>query len=120
MDLALSEAVPSWLVAARMGGAAPDDVPARRGRRQPVVVRPVARILILIADDEPSLTKYLAALLQTQGFEVEVAGSAQRALDIAIARRKDLDLIVLDLVFKDGPLDRAVCRREGRRPAHGI
>lgn len=63
---------------------------------------------ILLVDDEVSIQRALGPLLQTHGYEVEVAGTGQNALKAAAERPPDL--IVLDLGLPD--LDGSeVCRR---------
>jgi two-component system KDP operon response regulator KdpE len=63
---------------------------------------------ILLVDDEVSIQRSLVPLLQTHGYEVEVAGTGQYALKLAAERPPDL--IVLDLGLPD--LDGTeVCRR---------
>ncbi len=52
---------------------------------------------ILIVEDEPALQETLVYNLTRQGYEVEVVGDGQAALDAA--RRSKMDLIVLDLML---------------------
>ncbi len=54
---------------------------------------------ILIVDDEPYITDVLAAALEFEGFETEVAGTGSQA--IAMAGAGQLDLIVLDVMLPD-------------------
>ncbi len=63
---------------------------------------------ILLVDDEAAIQRSLVPLLQTHGYDVEVAGTGQAALKAAADRPPDL--IVLDLGLPD--LDGTeVCRR---------
>jgi DNA-binding response OmpR family regulator len=57
---------------------------------------------ILVADDDPVAARFVASLLQDQGYEVLVAQDGQHALDLA--QRHRFDLIVSDLVmpYRDG------------------
>jgi two-component system, OmpR family, KDP operon response regulator KdpE len=63
---------------------------------------------ILLVDDEVSIQRSVAPLLQSRGYQVDVAGTGAAALTMAAARPPDL--IVLDLGLPD--LDGTeVCRR---------
>lgn len=63
---------------------------------------------ILLVDDEVSIQRSLTPLLQTHGYEVEIAGTGQYALKLVAEHPPDL--IVLDLGLPD--LDGTeVCRR---------
>jgi two-component system KDP operon response regulator KdpE len=63
---------------------------------------------ILLVDDEVSIQRALAPLLRSRGYEVDVAGTGNDALDTL--RTRPPDLIVLDLGLPD--LDGVeVCRR---------
>ena len=65
-------------------------------------------VKILLADDEPAITRELGPFLQRNGFEVAIARDGDEAL--ALASHFQPDLIVLDVLMPklDG---RAVCRR---------
>ena len=52
---------------------------------------------ILIVDDEPNIVISLEFLLKREGFETEVAGDGEAALE-AVARRRP-DLVVLDVML---------------------
>jgi DNA-binding response OmpR family regulator len=62
---------------------------------------------ILIVEDEASIAEPFARLLEREGFETTVAGTAAAAL--AAARDEPPDLVLLDLVLPDGD-GRDVCR----------
>lgn len=53
---------------------------------------------VLIVDDEPSVVQMLSALLETRGYQVDVANSGQQALSLA---NKKPDIILLDLILPD-------------------
>lgn len=53
---------------------------------------------VLLVDDEKNLTQMLSMLLETRGYNVQIAYSGQEALQKVSA---DLDLIILDLVLHD-------------------
>ena len=59
---------------------------------------PVGRTVLVIEDDGADQAQ-LAQILRSAGYQVEVAGSAQRALEMAAARR--YDAITLDLLLPD-------------------
>ncbi len=62
---------------------------------------------ILIVEDEASIAEPFARLLEREGFETTVAGTAAAALESA--RSEPPDLVLLDLVLPDGD-GRDVCR----------
>ena len=45
--------------------------------------------LILVADDDPQLSRMLTRILQNRGYEVAVAGNGQEGLDKAAVCRPD-------------------------------
>ncbi|HEX6286533.1 MAG TPA: response regulator, partial [Acidimicrobiia bacterium] len=62
---------------------------------------------ILIVEDEPGLADSVRYALETEGFEVDVADSGVKGLDLA--RRGNPDLVLLDLMLPEmSGLD--VCR----------
>ncbi len=67
---------------------------------------------ILVIDDDPSVVKMLSLLLETRGYEVEIASSGEEGLN-KVSRTTDLILLDLVLPDQDG-FD--VCRKlkEGR------
>ena len=62
---------------------------------------------ILLVDDDPSVTQTLAMLLETRGYDVDIACSGREAFEKIT---DTIDLILLDLVLPDrGGFD--ICRR---------
>jgi len=57
------------------------------------------RRLILLVEDEPSITEPLAEALDRDGFDTEVAGTVAEALELA---RREPDLVLLDVMLPDG------------------
>jgi two-component system, OmpR family, response regulator RegX3 len=55
--------------------------------------------LILLVEDETSITEPLAEAIRREGFETDVAGTVAEALELA---RRDPDLVLLDLMLPDG------------------
>ncbi|MBW2528949.1 MAG: response regulator [Deltaproteobacteria bacterium] len=60
---------------------------------------------VLVVDDEPLVRRTSAALLEELGHPVLLAASGQEALEIFQARRREIGLVLLDLVMPemDGP-----------------
>lgn len=54
---------------------------------------------ILVVDDEPEVLAMAREMLQTQGFEVLVAGSAEDALRLAEARPEPIHVLLTDVVM---------------------
>ena len=77
-----------------------------------------AKKQILIVDDEKSITQMLAMLLETRGYQVNIAYSGREAIEIA--NQNNLDLILLDLILPD--LEGfEVCRRlKEEKSTHNI
>jgi DNA-binding response OmpR family regulator len=57
------------------------------------------RRLILLVEDERSITEPLAEALDRDGFDTEVAGTVGEALELA---KRDPDLVLLDVMLPDG------------------
>ena len=76
-------------------------------------VRPGAGRRILVADDDPIVRRFLAALLADAGYEVTVAEDGEQALQKI--RETKPEMIILDLVmpYRDGC---DVCREARRNP----
>jgi EAL domain-containing protein (putative c-di-GMP-specific phosphodiesterase class I)/CheY-like chemotaxis protein len=71
---------------------------------------------VLVVDDEQAVSKTLSLLLQTRGYEVDVAGTGGQALEKALNKP---DIVLLDLLLPDMPgFD--VCRklRENKNTKH--
>ncbi|MGH2976683.1 MAG: response regulator transcription factor [Solirubrobacterales bacterium] len=62
---------------------------------------------ILFVEDEPSISEPFSQALRREGFEAIVAGTAERALELADLLEPDLVLLDLNLPDRDG---RDVCR----------
>jgi two-component system, OmpR family, KDP operon response regulator KdpE len=63
---------------------------------------------ILLVDDEVSIQRAVGPLLQSRGYEIDVAGTGRDALRIASEHRPDLIVLDLGLPDVEGP---EVCRR---------
>jgi PAS domain S-box-containing protein len=63
----------------------------------PTPVAPSGTETVLVVEDEPSLRTLVATMLETKGYEVVVAESAEEAVDFA--RQERIDLILTDLVM---------------------
>ena len=57
------------------------------------------RRLILLVEDERSITEPLAEALDRDGFDTEIAGTVAEALELA---RREPDLVLLDVMLPDG------------------
>ncbi len=55
---------------------------------------------ILVVDDEPSIRKYLATLLEVDGYEVEAVVSGQEAIEKVQGGDRP-DFIILDVLMPD-------------------
>lgn len=60
----------------------------------------MARLRILVVEDDPAIREVLVDALEFEGFDVLEAGTYAAGLDIAI--RTPCDLVLLDLVLPDG------------------
>jgi two-component system, cell cycle sensor histidine kinase and response regulator CckA len=60
---------------------------------------------ILVVDDEPSIRRMLALVLQERGFAVLTAEGGQQALSMSRAHHGEIDLLVSDVTMPemDGP-----------------
>lgn len=56
---------------------------------------------ILITDDEKNIRTTLNYCLSAEGFEVEVAADGQEALNMILEKKKNYDLILLDIKMPD-------------------
>ena len=60
---------------------------------------------VLVVDDEPSVRRMIAAVLEQQGYFVLIADSGSHALSVSRAYHGEIDLLVSDVVMPlmDGP-----------------
>jgi len=58
--------------------------------------------MILIVEDEPAISGFMAALLSTHQYRVQVAGTGERALSLASSHSPDLLLLDMGLPDMDG------------------
>jgi len=56
---------------------------------------------ILVVDDERSMREFLEIMLQAEGYEVELADSGRKAIDLV--RRRSFDMVITDIRMK--PVD---------------
>jgi two-component system cell cycle sensor histidine kinase/response regulator CckA len=54
---------------------------------------------VLIVDDEPSLLRFMAAILQAAGYEVLLADGGDEALAFCEARASGIDLMISDVAM---------------------
>jgi DNA-binding response OmpR family regulator len=57
---------------------------------------------ILVADDDPTIRRFIATLLGDRGYEIHEAPDGEQAAQLAIRVRPDLMLLDLIMPFKDG------------------
>jgi diguanylate cyclase (GGDEF)-like protein len=60
----------------------------------------VPRVRLLAVDDDPSYLSYLRLILNRRGFDVEIAGDADSAVD-RIRQHTDIALVLVDLAMPD-------------------
>lgn len=77
---------------------------------------PAATLSVLVADDEPLITSFIAKGLTAQGYLVETVHTGAAAL--ARAADPDIDLVILDLGLPD--MDGAEVLRRLRRTGVGV
>ena len=83
---------------AGLGGPKPlGPVPVERRDRE--IPRAERRPRVLVVDDEPQVRSMIGSTLDRQGFEVELAPSGRRALDLLDASA--FDLVLTDIVMQD-------------------
>ena len=70
---------------------ASEESPATKGAGDPPPTR------VLVADDEPQVRRYLAAVLKQAGYDVWEAEDGRKAVQLALSER--VDLVVTDLVM---------------------
>lgn len=81
-----------------LGLPATDGVPAASRRVSDVVPRPEC---VLLIDDEPAVRLVTQKLLAELGRRVVTAECGQRGIDLFVERRRDIDLVLLDLTMPD-------------------
>ena len=101
--------IPAWRAAALDGEGNPrlvlDPGGARRGRARPrpgEQEAPAPRAPILVIDDSLTTRMLEQSILESAGYEVDVAVSAEEALDKARARRFGLFLVDVEMPGMDG------------------
>jgi two-component system cell cycle sensor histidine kinase/response regulator CckA len=72
------------------------EIPAP-GPEEPPAARPGGRILLV--DDEPTLRRLGRDFLNGNGYQVQVAGDCEQALDWFRQRPAEVDLVILDLIL---------------------
>lgn len=72
---------------------------------------------VLVVEDEPSLRDMLRAVLERYGFEVEEAVSGGDAEEVVESLERWPDLIVSDVLLRDGLGTETVARLRARRPS---
>lgn len=65
----------------------------------PVVPPHLANPRLLLVDDDPILRDTVGALLQTEGFQVQAAGSAEEAFPLLRLAAPPFDFVITDLVM---------------------
>ena len=56
---------------------------------------------VLVVDDDPAIRKWVAALLEEQGYAVVTAGSGLEAMHLARCQTYSFDLVLSDYVMAD-------------------
>ena len=69
---------------------------------------------IVVADDDPIVIKFLAAIFQDEGFEVRTADDGEKALKVIGEGRPDLVILDLVMPYHDGF---EICQRIRSNPA---
>ena len=60
------------------------------------------RARILVVDDDPQIRRVMRTTLESQGYEIEEAGSAEKALEFVQSEKYDLILLDINLPGKTG------------------
>ncbi len=63
-------------------------------------LRPARAVQVLLAEDEPHIRRVLTSLLESAGFEVQVARNGREALDHLLSERP-FDLVLSDLMMPE-------------------
>ncbi len=96
------------LVAPKNGGAIPTD----DGLRAHTGLRKMARILVV--DDEAHVRSMIGATLERRGFDVQMASCGRDAM--AMLEENSFDLVLTDIVMKDGNGIALLERMHGQQP----
>lgn len=68
---------------------------------------------VMVVDDEPSIRRLVASLLRQDGYDLQMAGTGEEAIDMAAASPPDLVLLDVQMPGMDGF---AVCRHIKENP----
>ncbi len=77
------------------------DEPVAEPTVMTVATRPRGSATVLVAEDDASLRQLMVRVLSRNGYEVLVAESGERALEVAAAHEGRIDLLVTDVVMLD-------------------
>jgi signal transduction histidine kinase len=81
-------------------GTGPATEPARAGRRKPAVLK-LGTGTVLVVDDEPLVLAFVEQGLRRLGYEVLVAESGQKALEIYRQRAPEISCVLLDVIMPE-------------------
>ncbi|HEY8551315.1 MAG TPA: ATP-binding protein [Vicinamibacterales bacterium] len=76
--------------------------PPASGVTAPPATRPPSAGRILVVDDEEAIAEYFRIVLATEGFDVEVVPSVQRAIETFGLDPQRFDAVLLDMMLGDG------------------
>jgi two-component system, OmpR family, KDP operon response regulator KdpE len=76
--------------------------PASSARVISVVSTEGSRVCILVVDDDPQIRRVMRTTLTARGYDVEEAGSGERAVDLLRSAKYDLVLLDINLPGKTG------------------
>jgi two-component system KDP operon response regulator KdpE len=76
--------------------------PASSARVISVVSTEGSRVRILVVDDDPQIRRVMRTTLTARGYDVEEAGSGERAVDLLRSAKYDLVLLDINLPGKTG------------------
>ena len=62
----------------------------------------MARVRILVADDDRVTSRFVKSLLEGEGYEVMVANDGEHAIELALEHRPDLIVSDLIMPYRDG------------------
>lgn len=58
-------------------------------------------VTILLVDDEPMILDVAREMLSALGYQVMAAGGGREALDLFAVHRKEIDLVILDMIMPE-------------------